>query len=171
VKESNKSDHQCKTRLKSLIHVTIFIITVTSQLRYSILEHRTMSHTYQMLRYSSTFKFIYCDSRTHCVEKRHFLGNELLRQLHENSQFLGNRFLDALHNHQRPLLVNGCIDTYSRSNKQSLRSNETNPSCWTRNLLFQLEKNYLKSKTVSQGSTDKQLRGEIQPDCGRLSKK
>jgi hypothetical protein len=35
----------------------------------------------------------------------------------------------------------------------------------------ELEKNYLKSKTVSQDSTDKQLRGEIQPECGRLSKK
>jgi hypothetical protein len=39
-----------------------------------------------------------------------------------------------------------------------------------RNIL-ELEKNYLKSKAVSQVSTDKQLRGEIQPECGRLSKK
>jgi hypothetical protein len=35
----------------------------------------------------------------------------------------------------------------------------------------ELEKNYLKSETVSQESKDKQLRGEIQPDCGRLNKK
>jgi hypothetical protein len=40
------------------------------------------------------------------------------------SQFLGNR----LCNYQRPLLVNGCIDTYSRSNKYSLRDNETTPT-------------------------------------------
>jgi retron-type reverse transcriptase len=41
-----------------------------------------------------------------------------LRQLHEAvSQFLGKRLLEVLHNHQRPLLVNGCMDTYSHSNK------------------------------------------------------
>jgi hypothetical protein len=43
-------------------------------------------------------------------------------------QFLGNRLLEALRNHQRPLLVNGYIDTYSRSNKQSFRGKETNPT-------------------------------------------
>jgi hypothetical protein len=36
------------------------------------------------------------------------------------SQLLGNRLLKVLHNHQCPLLVNGRMDTYSRSN-------ETNP--------------------------------------------
>jgi hypothetical protein len=39
------------------------------------------------------------------------------------SQFLGNGLLEALRNCQHPLLVTGCIDTYSRSNKQSLRDN------------------------------------------------
>jgi hypothetical protein len=58
-----------------------------------------------------------CDIWTHCVEKRHFLGNELLRQLHEKCQFLGNQLLEALHNHRHLLLVNGCIDVYSCSNK------------------------------------------------------
>jgi hypothetical protein len=44
------------------------------------------------------------------------------------SQFLGNRLLAALGNQKRPLLVKGCIDTYSRSNKQSLCDDERNPA-------------------------------------------
>jgi hypothetical protein len=55
-----------------------------------------------------------------------FLGNELLRQLHENSQFLGNRLLEALRNHKRPLLVNGCIYTCSCSkNSRYARTKQT----------------------------------------------
>jgi hypothetical protein len=50
----------------------------------------------QELNYNKT---LYCDS---CMK---------------TANFLGNRLLEALHNHQRPLLVNGCIETYSCSYK------------------------------------------------------
>jgi hypothetical protein len=40
---------------------------------------------------------VFCNSWIRRVEKRHFLRNGLL---------------EAMRNHQRPLLVNGCIDTF-----------------------------------------------------------
>jgi hypothetical protein len=67
------------------------------------------------------------------------------------SQFLGNRLLETLRKNQRPSLVNGCIDTYSRSNKYSLGDNETNPAVG-KMFFVQLEKSYLKSKTVDRYS-------------------
>jgi hypothetical protein len=44
----------------------------------------------------------YCGSGTRCVEKRRSLGNGLL---------------EVLRSHHRPLLVNGCMNMYSRSNE------------------------------------------------------
>jgi hypothetical protein len=82
-------------------------------------------------------------------------------------QFLGNRLLEALRNHQRPLLVNGCINTYSRSNKQSLRDNETYTTvvkcgvCSVREELSEQKDN--KRKTVDRHKDSLSQETEVKP--------
>jgi hypothetical protein len=64
------------------------------------------------------------------------------------SQFLGNRLSEALNNHQRPFLVNGCIDTYSRSNKKNRCAITKQTQLLDQVFAIHLEKKYLKSRTV-----------------------
>jgi hypothetical protein len=81
-----------------------------------------------------------------CVERHHSLDNGLL---------------EALRKHERPLLINGCRDTSLRDNSRSQMLRKM--------FSVQLEKNYLKRQTFDR-QTDRQSRGEIQPDCGRWKK-
>jgi hypothetical protein len=82
------------------------------------------------------------------------------------SQFLGNRLLEALRNHQRPLLVNGCIDTYSRSKIVIVRQ-RNKPNCWTWCLLFSWRRAILRARqstdskeTVSHETSKEEVRGQ-----------